>query len=85
VTIEAAYLGKPVVSFNSGGVKEFIREGMGIVVDSWNDCDLIQAMLRVMNRDIPFDAALAKSRAAEFSVDVQGKRWLDLLTNYFAG
>jgi len=85
VMIEAAYLGKPIVSFNSGGVKEFIREGMGMVVDSWNDDDLINAMLRVMSGDIRFDPAVAKSRAAEFSVEAQGKRWLELLTTYFAG
>ena len=85
VMIEAAYLGKPIVSFNSGGVKEFVRDGVGVVVDSWNDCDLINAMLKVMNREIPFDAAVAKSRAAEFSIAVQGKRWLALLTDYFAG
>ena len=85
VMLEAAWLGKPIVSFNSGGVKEFVREGMGVVVNSWNDGDLINAMLKVMNGEIPFNAAVAKNRAAEFSIAAQGKRWLALLQEYFSG
>lgn len=83
VAVEAAYLGKPVVSFDSGGTREIVREGMGVVIDSWNDADLIQAMLRVMNGEVAFDRTVAEQRAREFSIELQGKRWLDLLTNYF--
>jgi hypothetical protein len=60
-----------------------MREGMGVVIDSWNDTDLIQAMVRVMSGDIPFNRVIAENRAREFSVDVQGQRWLQLLTKYF--
>jgi glycosyltransferase involved in cell wall biosynthesis len=83
VAVEAAYLGKPVVSFDSGGVKEIVNQGMGIVIDSWNDADLIQAMEQMMSGDIPFDPVFAKNRVHEFSIEVQGQRWLDLLTKYF--
>lgn len=48
VMLEAAYLGKPIVSFNSGGVKEFVDESRGIVADSWNAADLAEAMKEVM-------------------------------------
>jgi len=48
VMLEAAYLGKPIVSFNSGGVKEFVDGARGIVVDSWNAVDLANAMKKLM-------------------------------------
>jgi L-malate glycosyltransferase len=83
IAVEAAYLGKPVVSFDSGGISEIMREGMGVVIDSWNDTDLIQAMVRLMNGEIRFDPEVAHNRAGEFSIDVQGQRWLQLLTRYF--
>ncbi len=49
VMLEAAYLGLPIVSFNSGGVKEFVGADKGIVVDSWNATDLVEAMKKVMH------------------------------------
>jgi glycosyltransferase involved in cell wall biosynthesis len=85
VAIEAAHLGKPVVAFDNGGIREIMREGMGVVIDSWNDADLIQAMVRLMNGEIRFDREVAQSRAREFSIEVQGQRWLQLLTKYFGG
>jgi glycosyltransferase involved in cell wall biosynthesis len=84
VALEAAYLRKPVVSFDNGGIREVMREGMGIIVDSWNDTDLMQAILRVMNDEIRFDPLVARNRACEFTIEVQGKRWLELLKRYFA-
>jgi glycosyltransferase involved in cell wall biosynthesis len=83
VALEAAYLGKPVVSFDCGGVKEIIKQRMGVVIDSWNDDDLVYAMEQVMNGDVQFDSEVAKNRAREFSIAVQGERWLNLLTEYF--
>jgi glycosyltransferase involved in cell wall biosynthesis len=85
VAVEAAYLGKPVVSFANGGISEIIREGMGVVVNSWNDTDLIQAMVRVMNGEISFDRSIAENRTREFSIEKQGPGWLNLLTKYFGG
>ncbi len=66
VMLEAAYLGKPIVSFNSGGVKEFVNPDKGIVVDSWNAADLVKAMRQVMHsgrdvraRDVSFEFNLS--------------------------
>ncbi|MGV3764004.1 glycosyltransferase family 4 protein [Parapedobacter sp.] len=56
VMLEAAYLGKPIVSFNSGGVSEFVNEARGIVVDSWNATDLAEAMKEVMARKLNNDS-----------------------------
>jgi glycosyltransferase involved in cell wall biosynthesis len=85
VSVEAAHLGKPVVSFDCGGVKEIVREGMGVVVDSWNNAALICAMEAVMNDEISFDPNLARERVKEFSIDVQGARWVNLMREYFPG
>ncbi|WP_353124360.1 glycosyltransferase family 4 protein [Parapedobacter pyrenivorans] len=56
VMLEAAYLGKPIVSFNSGGVNEFVNEARGIVVDSWNATDLAEGMKKVMARRLNNDS-----------------------------
>lgn len=83
VAVEAAYLGKPIVSFNSGGVQEIITDGMGVVVDSWNTVDIISAMVEVMKGELFFDANIGAERVKEFFVDVQGVRWTNLLRERF--
>lgn len=82
VSVEAAYLGKPVVAFNCGGVREIIREGMGVVVDSWNNSDLIAKMVSVMRGEIGFDASAARERVKEFDVGVQGPRWERVVSDH---
>ena len=83
VMIEAAALGKPIVSFNSGGVREFVRPGMGVVIDSWNTSDLCDALAAVMNGETPFDPAVARARAAEFDVRPQASRWEEIMRAHF--
>ena len=85
VSAEAAYMGKPVVSFDSGGVREIIREGMGVVVDSWNNSDLIRAMLGVMRNEVGFDADAARERVKEFYVSAQAPRWEKIVREHLAG
>lgn len=84
VMIEAAALGKPIVSFDSGGVREFVTPGVGLVVASWNAADLARACVRTMNGQIGFDPLAAKRRAAEFDVGARVKRWESLLEGYLS-
>lgn len=84
VTVEAAYLGKPVVSFNCGGVREIVREGMGSVIDSWNNSDLIAAMAAVMRGETPFDPQAARRRALEFDIAAQGERWVRVVREHLS-
>jgi L-malate glycosyltransferase len=84
VALEMSYLGKPVVSFDCGGVKEIIRDGMGIVIDSWNNEDLISAMVKTMRGELFFDPEVGRKRVKEFSIETQGPRWLDLLEQSFS-
>lgn len=83
VAVEAAYLGKPIVSFDCGGVKEVLRDGMGVVIDSWNNSDLVAAMEGVMSGRIPVDHQVSRDRVKEFFIEVQGERWEGFMREYF--
>ena len=84
VMIEAAALGKPIVAFDSGGVREFVQRGMGVVVESWNVADLVEAMRAVMKGDILVDQNILKKRASEFDVSAQVRHLEELFQKYFA-
>ena len=79
VMLEAAVLGKPIVGFNSGGIKEFVTDKMGIVVDSWNFDDLAKAMRTVQNSTENFDITAIKERAAEYDASKQVQQWEHIL------
>lgn len=79
VMLEAAVLGKPIVGFNSGGIKEFVTEEIGIVVDSWNFDDLAAAMSTVMNHRENFDAKRIKAKAVEYDAAKQVQNWEGIL------
>jgi glycosyltransferase involved in cell wall biosynthesis len=81
VMIEAAYLGKPIIAFNSGGVNEFVLEGMGAIVDSWNICDLINEMNKLMSGAIKIDTDIIKERATEFCVSKQMIHWQNIINS----
>lgn len=83
VLVEAAALGKPIVSFNSGGVKEFVRPGMGAVTDSWNPSDLAELMSGLMRGEVEFDPRVARARAEEFDAPAQARRWEEVMLAYF--
>jgi L-malate glycosyltransferase len=78
VMIEAAWLGKPIVAFNSGGVSEFVQPGMGTVVNSMWPADLAAAMTDVMTGQTPIHLETLKSRAAQFDVNTFTESWLKL-------
>jgi glycosyltransferase involved in cell wall biosynthesis len=75
VVVEALALGKPVVSFNAGGVSEIVTPETGRIVNSWNVADLASAMREVALSKIGFSSERAKERAYNFDVSVQVKNW----------
>jgi glycosyltransferase involved in cell wall biosynthesis len=85
VSAEAAYLGKPVVAFDCGGVREIVAEGMGEIVKSWDPSDLARAMAGVMSGATRFDPQVARERVKEFDVAVQVRRWERIMRKYFGG
>jgi glycosyltransferase involved in cell wall biosynthesis len=75
VMIEAAYLEKPIVGYNSGGISEFVQEGMGKSVDSFNPKDLAEAMTQVQNKTLIIDKEKLKNRALTFDIQNQISNW----------
>lgn len=82
VLLECAALGRPFVSFNSGGANEIFRDGMGAVLDSWNPEDMVAAMLQIMHGEIHLDPDISKARSGEFDVSVIVKRWERIIGSY---
>jgi glycosyltransferase involved in cell wall biosynthesis len=80
VILEAAALGKPFVSFASGGPQEIFRTGMGAIIQSWDPRDLASAMLRVMRGEIAVSPEACRRRARDFDVGAVVERWQSLLT-----
>jgi glycosyltransferase involved in cell wall biosynthesis len=78
VMLEAAYIGIPILAFNTGMAKHFIKEGMGLVVDSWNESDMIASM-REMHKNAYHDDELLRTSAMEFTVSNQLPKFENLL------
>ena len=79
VMIEAAYLGKPIVSFPSGGVAEFVEEGMGVVTEDLSVKQMVAAMRDVMSGRVVTDPAKSHKRAARFNVENGYQDWLRII------
>ena len=79
VVVEALALGKPVVSFNAGGVSEIVTQGTGKIVNSWNVSDLANTMNEVSSNKIGFSSEKAKERAGDFDVSKQVINWENIL------
>jgi glycosyltransferase involved in cell wall biosynthesis len=76
VMIEAAFLQKPIVGFNSGGIAEFLQDSMGYVIDSFNPKDLANAMIKIQNRETNIDKEILKNRALNFDIKNQIEKWV---------
>jgi len=71
VMIEAAYLQKPIISFDSGGVKEFVKNGMGRIVPLINTEELYNAIDGIISGEIKTDKALLKKEAERHDIKTQ--------------
>lgn len=79
VMIEAAYLGKPIVAFPSGGVSEFIQDGMGVVTEDISVKQMVAQMKKVMNSEIVTSAEKSKKRAESFTVQKGYESWKKMM------
>jgi glycosyltransferase involved in cell wall biosynthesis len=79
VMIEAAALGKPIVSFPSGGASEFIQDGMGIVTEDISARQMVAAMRKIMNGTIVYDPVKSKEWASQFNVTNGYKNWINII------
>jgi glycosyltransferase involved in cell wall biosynthesis len=70
VLLEASYLQIPIVAFNVGIAKNFIKDGMGILVDSFNISEMVNAIESIQqNKNI--DKVLLKSAVLEYTTSKQ--------------
>jgi len=82
VMIEAALLGKPIVSFPSGGVSEFIHEGMGTITEDISVKQMVNAMRKVMDGQITTNPFVSQNRAAQFNVENGYKSWVEMIEKF---
>ncbi len=85
VMMEAASLGKPIVSFPSGGVSELLTRGMGLVTEEISVKQLAEGMKKVMDGSLACNPQIAKERLNEFSIEKGMHRWNQMMTKIVAG
>ncbi|MFN4145737.1 MAG: glycosyltransferase family 4 protein [Runella sp.] len=81
VMIEAAYLQKPVVGFDSGGISEFVLPGMGGVAPAFDIGALAHLMRQIMDKQMTISPQILRDRAATFDVKRQLDNWKALLSH----
>ena len=79
VMIEAALLGKPIVAFPSGGVSEFIQEGMGSVTNDISVKQMVSAMRDIMTDKVITNSAKSIERASQFSIKKGYESWVKII------
>ncbi|GAA4440455.1 hypothetical protein GCM10023091_24130 [Ravibacter arvi] len=84
VMMEVAALGKPIVSFPSGGVSELLVEGMGLVTEDISVKQLVSGMRKVMTGEVSCNPAVSKLRYRDFSIDAGMKQWNAIMAEVWA-
>lgn len=82
VMAEAAWLGKPIVAFDSGGPAEFIIENIGTVVPNLNLEEFARAMQYWRQNIATFDAPRARERAILFGAECGMIEWERIMENF---
>lgn len=81
VILEAAHLGKPIVGLNSGGIKEFVNQRVGYVVDQLNFEELAKKMELVEKHYQDFDSVFIKSYASRINAQTQNQELIYILNS----
>ena len=82
VMAEAAWLGKPIVAFDSGGPAEFIIENIGTVVPNLNLEEFARTMQYWRQNMATFDASLARERAILFGAECGMIEWERIMEDF---
>jgi glycosyltransferase involved in cell wall biosynthesis len=82
VMLEAAYLGKYIVSLNSGGSKEFLNENTGHIINSWNISDIAKELYGCIQKQTSAGPnPESRDDALKYDVKVQVKLFEKILLN----
>lgn len=76
---EAAVLGKPIVGFNSGGIREFVKPGMGEMVEGFYPKALAEAMMRVQTGQTHIDPTMLQTAITTETQQAEARRWIETL------
>lgn len=83
VTVEALLLGLPVVVNDCGGVREILKEDVGVIVKEKNNVSqFVEAMVHFMDISQAHDKAKGIARAQEFDISIWSQKWNAILDNY---
>jgi glycosyltransferase involved in cell wall biosynthesis len=83
VNIEAAYLQKPIIAFDSGGVSEFVKPGMGKVVPLYNFDALFEAIDELITGRMYIDKTLLRNEAIKHDINNRIDEFEDILIEGF--
>ena len=79
VLVEAAWLQKPIVTFDSGGPAEFVTEGIGTVVGNLDLDAFVTSMHKWQTRQFTFNPEAARNRALQFGAAAKMEEWEKLV------
>lgn len=83
VLAEALWLGRPVVTFDCGGVVDLVPPCGGIIVRPFDADALVTAMVRVVDGDFAFDAEGTRRAIERCDRIPVTRRWEELIGGYF--
>lgn len=79
VMLEAAYLNKPIFSFDSGGVREFLQDGMGKIISNFDTLAMAE-ILKDFKPEHPVSSLnISRDRAMQFDSNPQMRAWEKLM------
>jgi glycosyltransferase involved in cell wall biosynthesis len=79
VLLEAAWLGKPIVSFESGGPSEVITSEMGSLIPILNIPEFVKKMLEWSDRQKTYDVETVRKSLAQYSVERKVREWEEIV------
>ncbi len=82
VMLEAAYLQKPIIAFDSGGVTEFVKEGMGKIVPYYCVNAYLDAIKDFIEGKIPIDKELLRKEAERHDITKRIGEFEDILLSF---
>jgi glycosyltransferase involved in cell wall biosynthesis len=79
-SLEALFLGLPVVANNCLGVNEVVEDKFGYVVKNKNDSsEFVNKMIEYMNDEISFNKDELKQRALKFDAKIIASKWSSII------